>query len=203
MKYIHFIRRTFVVINEKDIISLIREDKWMMEILESTKSLNLPDWWICAGFIRSKIWDVLHNFSERTTVPDIDVIYFDPTNIDVLEEKKLAEKLKCLIPNIPWSVKNEARMHVKSNMPPYSSSVDAISKFPETATALGVKLDEKDNVILTAPCGISDVINLEVKPTAYFTETKERMKIYKDRITNKNWKSTWNKIKVYHSNSHY
>jgi len=191
------------VINEKEIISLISEDKWMMEILESTKSLNLPDWWICAGFIRSKVWDVLHNFSERTNIPDIDVIYFDPTNIDVLGEKKLEEILKCLIPNIPWSVKNEARMHVKSNMPPYTSSVDAISKFPETATALGVKLDEKDNVILTAPYGIRDVVNLEVKPTPYFTETVERLKIYEERITKKNWKLTWSKLKVYNIKSSY
>jgi uncharacterized protein len=186
------------VINEEEIVSLIREDKWMMEILESAKSLNLPDWWICAGFIRSKVWDVLHDFSVRTTIPDIDVIYFDPTNIDKLEEKKIEKKLESLIPTIPWSVKNEARMHVKSNMPPYSSSVDAILKFPETATALGVKLDEDDNVILTAPCGIHDVINLEVKPTPYFKETKERVEIYEDRITKKNWKSTWKKLKVNH-----
>ncbi|MFS0892484.1 nucleotidyltransferase family protein [Peribacillus frigoritolerans] len=168
----------------------------MMEILESARSLNLPDWWICAGFIRSKVWDVLHDFSVRTTISDIDVIYFDPTNIDKLEEKKIEKKLESLIPTIPWSVKNEARMHVKSNMPPYSSSVDAISKFPETATALGVKLDENDNVILTAPCGIHDVINLEVKPTPYFKETKERVEIYEDRITKKNWKSTWKNLKV-------
>ena len=186
------------MINEEEIVSLIRADKWMMEILESAKSLNLPDWWICAGFIRSKVWDELHDFNVRTPIPDIDVIYFDPTNIDKLEDKKIETKLESLIPNIPWSVKNEARMHVKSNMPPYSSSVDAISKFPETATALGVKLDEYDNVILTAPCGISDVINLEVKPTAYFKETKERVDIYEDRITKKNWKSTWKKIRVNH-----
>ena len=186
------------MINEEKIISIIREDKWMMEILKTAKSLNLPDWWICAGFVRSKIWDTLHNFSERTPIPDIDVIYFDPTNIDELEDKKLEEKLKSLIPNIPWSVKNEARMHIKSNMPPYSSTVDAISKFPETATALGVKLDKKDNVILTAPCGIYDVINLEVKPTPYFIEDKERIGIYEDRLTKKNWKSIWNKIRVHH-----
>jgi uncharacterized protein len=175
----------------------------MMNILKAAKSLNLPDWWICAGFVRSKIWDTLHNFSQRTLIPDIDVIYFDLTNIDESEEKKLQEMLKTLMPNIPWSVKNEARMHIKSNMPPYSSSVDAISKFPETATALGVKLDVRENVKLTAPCGISDVINLEVKPTLFFTETKERIEIYEDRITKKNWKSTWNNLKVYHINHSY
>ncbi|RYL92560.1 nucleotidyltransferase family protein [Sporolactobacillus sp. THM7-4] len=172
----------------------------MMQILKSAKTLNLPDWWICAGFVRSKIWDTLHSFKERTPIPDIDVIYFDPTNIDELEEKKLEEILNVIMPDTPWSVKNEARMHIKSNMPPYSSSVDAISKFPETATALGVKLDEKDNVILTAPYGISDVVNLKVKPTPFFTQTKERVEIYEERILKKNWKSIWNNLKVYHIN---
>jgi uncharacterized protein len=168
-----------------------------------SKILNLPDWWVCAGFVRSKIWDTLHNFNERTPIPDIDVIFFDPTNIDELEEKKLEEMLKTFMPFIPWSVKNEARMHIKSNLPPYSSSVDAISKFPETATALGVKLDEKNNVILTAPCGISDVVNLEVKPTHFFTMTKERKEIYENRIAKKNWESIWSNLKVYHiNNSH-
>lgn len=184
--------------NEEKIIEVITEDKWMMDILKSAKALNLPDWWVCAGFVRSKIWDTLHNFRERTLISDIDVIYFDRSRIDEFEEKKLEEMLKILMPNTPWSVKNEARMHIKSKMPPYSSSVDAISKFPETATALGIKLDEKDNVILTAPCGIEDVVNLVVKPTPYFTKTQERVEIYEDRISKKNWQSIWNKLKVYH-----
>lgn len=187
--------------NEERIIALIKEDQWMMEILKAAKSLNLPDWWICAGFVRSKIWDTLHNFSERTPLPDIDVIYFDPRNLNEVVEKNLEEKLTSLIPNIPWSIKNEARMHIKSNMAPYSSSVDAISKFPETATALGVKLDENDSVILTAPCGIHDVVHLQVRPTAFFTETKERVEIYEERLAKKNWQSTWSKLKVFHIHS--
>ncbi|MFD0953661.1 nucleotidyltransferase family protein [Virgibacillus natechei] len=171
----------------------------MMDILRSAKSLNLPDWWICAGFVRSKVWDTLHNFSERTPIADIDVIYFEPINSNELEEKKLEETLMNLMPNTPWSVKNEARMHINNNIPPYSSSVDAISKFPETATAIGVKLDETDNVILIAPCGISDLVNLEVKPTSFFKEDKQRLQIYEARITKKNWKSTWIEIKVFYA----
>ncbi len=72
--------------NEKDIIQLIKEDEWMMDILRAVKSLDLPDWWVCAGFVRSKIWDTLHGFKERTPISDIDVIYFDDTNIEELEE---------------------------------------------------------------------------------------------------------------------
>lgn len=189
------------MLNEEKVISLIKQDVWMMDILKTVRSLELPDWWVCAGFVRSKIWDTLHHFSERTLLPDIDVIYFDPTNIDESEEKKLEKILKSLMPNTPWSVKNEARMHIKSNMPPYTSSVDAISKFPETATALGVKLDGKDNVVLTAPYGLNDVVKLQVKPTPYFTMNKERVDIYEERISKKNWKSIWNNLQLNHIKS--
>jgi hypothetical protein len=184
--------------SETDIIQLIKEDKWMMDILSSAQSLNLPDWWVCAGFVRSKIWDTLHGFKERTPIPDIDVIYFDERNVEEAEEKRLEERLRVIHPNVPWSVKNEARMHVKNDIPPYTSSMDAMSKFPETATALGLKLDENNNVVLAAPCGIKDVLHFVVKPTRFFAETKERAAVYEERIMKKNWKAIWNKIRVSH-----
>ncbi|MEH7225393.1 nucleotidyltransferase family protein [Bacillus sp. JJ1566] len=184
--------------NKEDVIKIINDDDRMMDILRASKSLHLPDWWICAGFVRSKVWDTLHGFTERTNTPDVDVIFFDKENLDELTEKIYEDKLRNLIPDIPWSVKNEARMHVVNNIPPYTSAVDAISKFPETATALGVKIDDKENVILTAPCGIEDVINMELKPTDFFKETKERIAIYEERLNKKNWKSIWPMIKVHH-----
>ncbi|WP_366522830.1 nucleotidyltransferase family protein [uncultured Planococcus sp.] len=36
---------------------------------------------------------------------------------------------------------------------------------PETATVLGVRLDRRDNLILSAPHGIDDPTSLVVKPT--------------------------------------
>lgn len=96
------------------------------------------------------------------------------------------------MPAIPWSVKNQARMHIVNNFPPYRSSEDAISNFLETATALGIKLDNENNLVLTDPCGIDDVINLVLKPTPYFTETTNWLL---SRIRNKNWQSIWNKLK--------
>jgi uncharacterized protein len=184
--------------NEEDVKLLIELDEFMMEILQAASSLNLPDWWICAGFVRSKIWDTLHGFPQRTDTPDVDVIYFDRTNVEEGIEKQLEKKLMRIMPTIPWSVKNQARMHTINNLPPYTSSEDAISKFPETATALGVKLDRTHQLVLTAPCGIEDVIHLELKPTPFFTLTTERAVIYEERIIKKNWKANWHKIKVHH-----
>lgn len=181
---------------KEDVIKLIQTDEGMMEIIHAASSLDLPDWWICAGFVRSKIWDTLHGFKESTLTPDIDVIYFEPANIDEDFEKTLEAELKTLMPDVPWSVKNQARMHVVNQIPPYTSSEDAISKFPETATALGVKLDKEKRLILTAPCGLEDVLHMEIKPTPFFTETRERAAIYEERLIKKNWTAKWPMVKV-------
>ncbi|XXM72463.1 nucleotidyltransferase family protein [Lysinibacillus sphaericus] len=188
-----------MISTEKDIINLIQSDEKMMEILRAASRLNLPDWWICAGFVRSKIWDELHGFANRTETPDVDVIYFDESSLEEETEKRLEAALRDMLPEVPWSVKNEARMHVVNDLSPYESSEDAISKFPETATALGAKLDSNQHLILTAPWGVDDVLNMEVRPTPYFNETHQRAVIYEERITKKNWKSIWPEIKVHHT----
>ena len=180
-----------------DIIQLIENDELMMEIIKTASKLDLPDWWICAGFIRSKIWDTLHGFHDRTSIPDVDVIYFDSKNTDEWTEKSLEKQLKTMMPGIPWSVKNQARMHVINQLAPYTSSEDAISKFPETATALGVTLDKNNHLYLTAPCGMEDLIELNVKPTPYFIENTHLMRIYNERVLKKNWQATWPKITIH------
>lgn len=182
--------------SKQDIIQLIESDEWMMNVLFHAKKLHLPDWWVCAGFVRSKIWDTLHEFGERTPLADVDVVYFDKDNTDELIEKQYEQILIELDSSIPWSVKNEARMHLIDNFEPFLCSEDAISKFPETVTSLGVKLNDDDQVILTAPFGIEDVINLRVNPTPFFMKTEERAKIYEERIQKKNWQAIWSKIKI-------
>lgn len=180
--------------NEHDLLALIEEDIWMMEILKTAQALDLPDWWICAGFVRTKIWDTLHGYKKRTALSDIDVIYFDSKITNKEIEKKFEEDLHTLIPGLPWSVKNQARMHTINNLEPYASSIDAISKFPETATALGVKLDQQDRLVLTAPCGIQDVLGMKIRPTPHFENTDGLLGIYEKRLKKKKWKQTWPKL---------
>ncbi|WP_042149398.1 nucleotidyltransferase family protein [Paucisalibacillus sp. EB02] len=180
--------------NEKDIVKVFYNDKEMMAILRVAQSLNLPDWWICAGFVRSRIWDVLHGFSQPTPLDDVDLVYFDPIHTDEAKEKELEQKLNSILPTVPWSVKNEARMHLVNGLEPYKDTVDAISKFPETVTSLGIKLDENDSIRLTFPHGIEDVLNMTVQPTPFFAESNQRMKIYHYRIRKKKWHEKWIKV---------
>lgn len=182
--------------NRDDILKGIEEDDWMMEVLRSAEKLQLPDWWVCAGFVRSKVWDCLHGYTERTPLGDIDVIYYDKNDLDEEREKEYEHYLNRLMPGLPWSVKNQARMHEINDLPPYRSSVDAISQFPETATALGVKLDEQDELELTAPHGLVDLIGMKVYPAPAFEKDGRLMNIYRQRLESKNWKQKWPKVEV-------
>lgn len=184
-----------MITSETDILRLVKEDAWMMDILQAARALQLPDWWVCAGFVRSKIWDVQHGFTERTPLADIDVIYYDPGNLQEEAEKAWEAQLKQLHPGIPWSVKNQARMHTVNDLPPYLSSTDGMSKFPETATALGLSLNEDDQVILAAPHGVTDVINLILRPSPYFAAHPHLLPVFEKRIAEKNWQIIWSGLR--------
>ncbi|NBD24117.1 nucleotidyltransferase family protein [Paenibacillus glycinis] len=182
--------------NERDIIRLAAGDKWAMKVLRAARQLDLPDWWVCAGFVRSMVWDHLHGFAERTPLADVDVVYFDAGCLDEDMEKESEQCLSGLMPGVPWSVKNQARMHVVNDNPPYASSVDAISKFPETATALGLSLGAGDEVILAAPWGIEDVVSMTVRPTPLFGSRPELAAYCEARVARKNWQAIWHKVRT-------
>src|SRR5690625_7237813 len=95
--------------NENDIVKAIKEDEWMMNILFAVKSLDLPDGWICAGFIHSNISDMIQDKHERTPLPDIDVIYIDTENTNEYEENAMETTLTTLLSNVTCAVKTQAR----------------------------------------------------------------------------------------------
>jgi hypothetical protein len=181
---------------EADIKRLINDDPWMMNLLQAAQTLGLPDWWICAGVVRARIWDALAGFPSRIPVADVDVIYFDRTQVDESTEKRHEEALRGILPDIPWSVKNEARMHIVNGLPPYSSAVDAIAKFPETVTAVGLTLDHDGHLVLAAPHGLDDLLHFHVRPTPYFAETIDGARTFAARLAEKRWGETWEKVFV-------
>jgi len=177
--------------NEEKILKLIQEDKWMVQILEIARDLNLPDWAIGAGFVRNKVWDYLHEF-EKTPLDDIDLVYFDKSNLSEEYEKELEKILKEKL-NVEWSVKNQARMHIRNDEDPYTSSEHAMSKWPETVTAIGITLNNENKLKLIAPYGINDLVNLKIRISPNFNKNPE---IFRERIKNKNWLTKWPKLEV-------
>ncbi|MDG0813255.1 nucleotidyltransferase family protein [Cohnella rhizosphaerae] len=177
--------------DERELLTLVKADETMMSALQAARELNLPDWWIAAGFVRSKVWDVLSGMSARTRLPDIDVIYFDAGDPDEATEKRYETELRLRMPDMPWSVKNQARMHAVSGRAPYRSSLDAVANYPETATALALSLDADGQPVLGAPHGLADVVAMLVAPTPAFAANPALYDIFERRIEAKRWDRIW------------
>lgn len=178
---------------EKQLIDMIENDESIISILKTVEKLNLNDAWVAAGLVRNKVWDVLHNI--KTTINDIDVIYFNRTDTSWETEKELEKELGMLMPNQPWSVKNQARMHLKNGFDPYTSSYDGVAHFTEIPTAIAIKMCNGELKIM-APYGLEDLFEKVVKPTPFYQKTSKLHSVYVERLREKKWKGIWTGLSI-------
>lgn len=178
---------------EEDIIQLVKNDQWMMSVLKEAEKLNLPDWLIGAGFLRNKVWDYLHGYrKDMADTHDIDLVYFDKENINEEFDKGLSQNMKGVM-GLDWEIVNQAYTHKWHNRDSeYKDTKDAISEWVETSTCIGVRIIN-DEVVIVAPHGIDDLVNLRVKPAPAFVN---KMDIFKSRYKSKKWLEKWPKLKV-------
>ncbi len=177
-----------------DILAVIAARPDKMAALDAVAALGLPDCWIGAGFVRALVWDILHEFAQPTQIADVDVIYFDPGDCSRAAESEIEAALNARLANVPWSVRNQARMHLgKPGEAPYSNTWDAVAKWVETPTAVAARLDPDGGLALLAPHGITDLVGLIVRPTPHFWH---RPVPYMRRLAAKRWPETWPRLRV-------
>nr|WP_255616607.1 nucleotidyltransferase family protein [Microvirga puerhi] len=163
----------------------------MRGLLFIVASLDLPDSWIGAGFVRNAVWDALHGRPfDLASLDDVDVVFLDRTEIGAERDDALQAHLQRLCPDHRWQVKNQARMHLRNGDAPYRDTAGAIARWPETATAIAARL-AGDHVDIIAPHGIEDLLGLIVRPTPSFFG---KMDVYRERLARKDWSTRWPKL---------
>ncbi|GIP38479.1 hypothetical protein J31TS4_17590 [Paenibacillus sp. J31TS4] len=180
---------------EEKVLACIGADAWRMEVLREVRELGLSDGWVCAGFVRACVWDVRHGHAERTPLDDVDVVYYDPERTDPAEEKKWEARLSERRPDVPWSVKNQARMHERNGDEPYHSAQDGIARFPELPTSVAVRL-QGERLELLAPWGVEELWELIVRPIPPIRDRADKLAVYRSRIAQKNWKARWPRLTI-------
>lgn len=165
--------------------ALLRADALRMEALRVVAALCLPDGWIGAGFVRNAVWDNLHGFPTAGPTNDVDVLWFGDERAGPDEDLKIEAKLRVKMPMLDWSVKNQARMHRRNGDRHYVSVADAMTHWPETATAVAVRLTDNDVLEVNAPLGLDDLYALRLVPTAGFATAKRHL--FDARVREKSW----------------
>ena len=160
--------------------------------LEAVKSLKLKNWFIAAGYVRNQVWDYLHNNKEKLTFEDVDIVYYDSSDTTEETDKNYEEQLRAIHSNLNWSVKNQARMHLRNNHEPYLSIDDAMRRWPETATAVGIKLTNQGRIEVIAPHGLEDLFELKLRQSTYCNDRA----IFMKRIYDKRWLDRWKQLKI-------
>lgn len=173
---------------------VIAADPLRMEALEAVAALNLPDCWIAAGFVRDAVWDHLHGTDIGAPVGDVDVVRFDKSRADAALDPALEQALQRQMPHFDWSVKNQARMHERNGDAPYASVADAMTHWPETATAVAVRLGAGRTIEVNAPFDLSDLFGLRLKPSLHFSEDKRV--IFYERVAAKGWMERYPRLLV-------
>lgn len=164
---------------------LLLNDPIRMKALYAARALTLHDGWIGAGFVRDAVWDSLHGYGQRPVSGDVDVVWFDAECANPTHDSDREEKLRQQAPEFNWSVKNQARMHQRNGNDPYHSTENALLYWPETATAVAVRVGERTAIEIIAPYGLDDLFELRLRPTPPFEH--EKLAVFRQRVVTKRW----------------
>lgn len=164
---------------------------WHADALRHVRDVCGEAGWIGAGFVRNAVWDDLNGWEPKQP-EDVDVLIHDQAG-GADREKAYQAALCAAAPDVPWSVRNQARMHVKHGDAPYSDIAAAMRQWPETATAVAVRLDGDSGLWILAPFGLSDLTRGILRPA----QDSERCRsAFASRMAQKAWRRRWPDLTV-------
>ena len=185
---------------EELFISILKKNKNLMDVLDYIDSLNMPNYYIASGALFQTIWNYYDNKDLNYGIKDIDVIYYDNSNITVEKDLKYYELIKEYVDKKGYKygvdVSNEARMHLYRKKKygietkPYKSSEDAIKRWLATINCVGIR-KENGKYKVYAPYGLDDIFNKIVRPLKKEENAKD---IYYEKV--KSWQERFDNLKV-------
>ena len=101
-------------------------------------------------------------------------------------------------PRTPWDAKNQAAVHLwyahkfGYAVEPLRSSADRVATWPETATAVALRLTEGDGLIVCAPFGLIDLLGLVHRRNPRRVSVEE----YERRLRSKRISERWPHVRV-------
>ncbi len=178
--------------------SLLSSNEVLLDVLDRTASMALPDWYLTAGCLFQTVWNVVTGRPPTSGIKDYDVFYFDDGDLSWEAEDAVIRAGAELFAGLPAEVeiRNEARVHLwyeqKFGVPcaPHTSTESAIDCFAATTCCLGVRLEPTGRWRVYAPHGLSDVFNLVVRPNPVLAPRE----VYEAKTAR--WRRQWPELTV-------
>jgi uncharacterized protein len=181
---------------DERVAEIVRDTPWLMDALQAAREVNAPDWVI--GAVRTAVWDRLHGFTDPTELADVDVAFFDPDDLSRARDEAVESALCDLRPDVEWDARNQAAVHLwyparfGYDVPPLRSTEDGIASWPETATCVGVRLEDDERVTVVAPLGTGDLLDMVYRRNPVRVSVEE----YKRRLRVKRIAERWPRVRI-------
>ncbi|HET7739066.1 MAG TPA: nucleotidyltransferase family protein [Mycobacterium sp.] len=166
-------------------------------LLDVAASMNLPDWYLGASAVSQTVWNLQHGYPAAEGIKDYDVAYFEPSDLSEGSAKQVGQEVAARMTDfgIEVDVHNEARVHLwyekgfGRHIEQYRSTGHAISTWPTTASAVGVRRDAGGSVVL-APFGLSDLLGMVARPNKVIVSRE----VYEEKVAR--WSARWPLLRV-------
>ncbi len=177
--------------------AIVRDSPVLGIILQRWDEIALPDCWLVAGALAQSVWNASFGLPPMHGISDIDLVYFDGQDLTEDGEAEQARRIAKMFQDLPvrLDVKNEARVHLwyaekfGKAIAAYSSTIDAITTFPTTATAVGVR-PAGAGLDVVAPYGLDDLMRCTVRAN----KKQITFEIYEAKV--RRWRGLWPDLTV-------
>lgn len=151
------------------LVAMIRGEPVLMEVLRGIA--DLPEGLLVAGALYNMVWNRLTERPALADVADIDVFYFDPSDLSYEAEDVVIRRLAARFGHLklPVQVRNQARVHLwfeqKFGAPftPLSSAAEMLGRYASKTHSVGARL-AVDEIEIIAPFGLADIFSFRIVP---------------------------------------
>jgi uncharacterized protein len=163
--------------DDTETLKVILENSPVGLVLPAIAALGLPDWWLAGGAVRNTVWRSRFGETCELIINDFDIAFFDGTG-ERSQELTAKAALTQHFPNYKFDVKNQASFaRWRAGRRPYTSTEDGIADWLHTATAVGVRVDQRGNWQFFTPYGLADLLAGIIHPTpAHFENPDAKQK---------------------------
>lgn len=177
-----------------DLCAIVRATPWLMEALRAVRAHCPVPAFIGAGAVRAAVWDALHGYAQDRIPADIDVVFHDAADPGRARDEAYRQALALAAPRYGWDVTNQAGVHLwyhahfgGSPVPALGSLDEGVATWPETATAVALRLADDDAIDIVAPLGLDDLMAMVVR----WNPARVGRELYMARVTQKDYERRW------------
>ncbi|WP_369061123.1 nucleotidyltransferase family protein [Caulobacter sp. 73W] len=153
--------------------AILRATPRLMQVMETARGLDLPDWLVFSGAIYQPVWNHLTGRPTDYGLKDYDLGYFDPADLSYEAEDAVIRLVASAFDEPLASmveVRNQARVHLwfegrfKEPYVPLPNAAEALTRFVAPAFAVGARLETDGSMTIVAPFGLEDLFDMVLRP---------------------------------------